>query len=98
MMSATVSITANVSRYCASLTANDIRGGTQKKSNAATLTNAAATAGPRPNLSATRTTVSRNSITMFASSKYGNSAVATTVVKAHAPTAHALSLIHISEP
>ena len=69
MMSATASITANVSRYCASLTANDMRGGTQKKSNAATLTKAARTAGPRPNLSATSTTVSRNSMTMLASSK-----------------------------
>ena len=88
MMSATASITANVSRYCASLTANEKRGGTQKKSNAATLTKAASTAGPRPNLSATSTTVSRNSITMLARSKYGSSAVATSVVKAHAASAH----------
>ncbi len=78
---------ANVSRYCASLTANEKRGGTQKKSNAATLTKAASTPGPRPQRTPTRTTESRKSITMFARSKYGTSASATAVVKAHAPSA-----------
>ena len=50
MISATASITAKVSRYCTSVTANEKRGGTKKKSKRATLTNAASTAGPRPNL------------------------------------------------
>ena len=59
-----------------------------QKSKAATLTNAARTAGPRPALSAISTTVSRNSMTMLASSRRGNSAVATSVVKAHAARAH----------
>ena len=66
---------AKVSRYCTSETANDRRGGTKKKSNAATLTNAASTAGPRPSHTATPTTASRNTITMFARSKYGTSSV-----------------------
>ena len=48
MTSATTSITAKVSRYCASLTLKVKRGGTKKKSNAATVRKAASTAGPRP--------------------------------------------------
>ena len=46
--SATTSITAKVTRYCTSLTANEKRGGTKKKSNSATPRKAATTAGPRP--------------------------------------------------
>ena len=38
MTSPTISITANVKRYCTSETANEKRGGTKKKSNASTLT------------------------------------------------------------
>ena len=88
MMSATASMTTKVSTYWASVTANEKRGGTQKKSNAPTLTNAATTAGPRPSRTATSTTVSRNSITMLARSKYGNRAVASSVVARHAATVH----------
>ena len=69
MTSATTSMTAKVSRYWKSLTANEKRGGTKKKSKVATLTKAASTAGPRPHFSATSTTVSRNSMTMLARSK-----------------------------
>ena len=56
---AIVSITLNVSRYCTSATANVKRGGTKKKSNAATFRIAVITAGPRPNLSAATVTPSR---------------------------------------
>ena len=45
---ATASITLKVSRYCTSDTLNEKRGGTYRKSNAATLKNAASTDGPRP--------------------------------------------------
>ena len=65
----TTSITPKVGRYCTSETANDRRGGTKKKSNAATLTNATSTAGPRPNHTATPTTASKNTITILARSK-----------------------------
>ena len=51
MMSVTASMTRNVIRYCASLTWNVIRGGTKKKSNAATPTKAPNVPGPRPSLS-----------------------------------------------
>ena len=44
----TSSITAKVTTYCASDTAKVKRGGTKKKSNAATFSTAAAAAGPRP--------------------------------------------------
>ena len=84
----TASITAKVSRYCTSLTANDMRGETKKKSNAATFKNAASTAGPRPNRTATPTTASRNSITMLARAKIGVSGVAIRVVTPQAAAAH----------
>ncbi len=87
MMSATTSITTNVSRYWTSATANVKRGGTKKKSKSATLTKAASTAGPRPSFTATSTTVSRNSITMFARSKYAWSGVAIAVVATQAMNA-----------
>ena len=41
------SMMANVNRYCASATANDPRGGTNRKSNAATHRIDVSTAGPR---------------------------------------------------
>ena len=43
-----MSMTAKVTAYSTSLNANVKRGGTKKKSNAATLSMAAATDGPRP--------------------------------------------------
>ena len=88
MIKATASITANVRRYCRSLTAKENRGGTKKKSKLATLTNAASTAGPRPHLTATSTTTSRNSITMFARSKYARKGVATSVIARQAASDH----------
>ncbi len=42
------SMPAKVSRYCVSETDNDMRGGTKKKSKAATLRNDSSTPGPRP--------------------------------------------------
>ena len=72
-------MTAKVTRYCTSLTANDRRGGTKKKSKAATLSSAARAAGPRPKRIATPTTPSRNSITMLASSSTPASGVASSV-------------------
>ncbi len=48
MISVTTSMTAKVTRYCVSETANEKNGGTKKKSNAATLSIADRTAGPRP--------------------------------------------------
>ena len=83
----TTSITAKVSRYCTSDTANDNCGGTKKKSNAATFRNAAITDGPRPCHTATPTTDSRNTITMLARSKYGTSPCVNTVVAAQAAAA-----------
>ena len=44
----TISMIANVNRYWTSLTANENRGGTKKKSKARTFAIAAKTAGPRP--------------------------------------------------
>ena len=44
----TISITAKVTRYCVSATANVRCGGTKKKSKTATLAIAAKTEGPRP--------------------------------------------------
>src|SRR5262245_46902364 len=61
------SITANVKKYSASLTAKANRGGTKKKSKARTLTIDAAIAGPRPYRAATNATPSRNTMTMLAS-------------------------------
>ena len=82
-------MTANVSRYCTSLTANDRRGATKTKSNAATLRKAASAEGPRPNLSATSTVPSRNSMTMLARSKKLISGSASSVMAALLAMAHA---------
>ncbi len=57
-----------VSRYCVSDTDSDMRGGTKKKSNAATLRNDSTTPGPRPNFTAVKITPSRYSITRLARS------------------------------
>ena len=48
VMRPTASMTAKVIRYCTSLTANEKRGGTKKKSKAATLMKDAMTDGPSP--------------------------------------------------
>src|SRR6202521_3940493 len=79
MIRPTASMTAKVSKYWISLTAIDSRGGTKKKSNDATPRKVVRTAGPRPNITATTTTASRNSITILTGSKYGRSSVPTTV-------------------
>ena len=55
----TPSITAKVAMYCTSLTANDRRGDTKKKSNASTFISAAIAAGARPKRMATATTPTR---------------------------------------
>ena len=57
--SPTPSITAKVTMYCTSLTANDRRGDTKKKSNASTFISAAIAAGARPKRMATATTPTR---------------------------------------
>src|SRR5262245_42704713 len=67
MSSPIISMTPNVSKYWASLTAKHGYGGTKKKSNTSTLAMAAATAGPRPYRVATNATPSRNTMTTFAS-------------------------------
>ena len=59
MTSAMTSMTPKVSRYCTSLTANVKRGGTKKKSNAATLSTADSTDGPRPKRNPVAVTPSR---------------------------------------
>jgi len=59
MMSPTASITAKVTRYSVSDTANDKRGGTKKKSNETTASTEASTDGPRPNRVAISATASR---------------------------------------
>ncbi len=51
MVSVTASMTRNVTTYCASLTWNVSRGGTKKKSKAATLAMAVRVPGPRPSRS-----------------------------------------------
>jgi hypothetical protein len=71
MNTPTTSITAKVSRYWMSFTMNEKRGGTKKKSNAATFISAPTIAGPRPHFTARSTTVSMNSIAIVASSKLG---------------------------
>ena len=48
MMRATLSMTAKVTRYSVSLTANEKRGGTKKKSKVITLSTEANIEGPRP--------------------------------------------------
>ena len=62
---ATISMTAKVTRYCESETAKVKRGGTKKKSKAATLRTNASTDGPRPVRVETATTLSRYTMTMF---------------------------------
>ena len=57
--SAMVNITLNVTRYCTSETANEKRGGTKKKSKAATFRTAHMTAGPRPKRKPATVTPSR---------------------------------------
>ncbi len=66
----------------ASLTAKVKRGGTKKKSKAATARKAAASAGPRPRCTATISTASRNSMAMLVSSTTWLSGVASAVVAA----------------
>jgi len=87
MTRATISITANVIRYCTSETLNEKRGGTYRKSNAATLRNAASTAGPRPKRTATATTPSRNSMTMFERSSTSCSGAASAAMTPHTAAA-----------
>ena len=57
--SAMISMAANVTKYWASDTANVNRGGTQKKSNDATLSMAVRAEGPRPSRSPATVTPSR---------------------------------------
>ena len=59
MTSAITSITAKVTRYWASLTANVNRGGTKQKSKMATFATAVRLAGPRPSLAAATVAPSR---------------------------------------
>ena len=87
MKRATASMTAKVTRYCASLTARDICGGTKKKSNSTTLAKLARIAGGRPRNAATSTTVSRNSMTVLARSSVPCRGHATAAVSTHAASA-----------
>src|SRR5450432_3683119 len=65
----TASMMKNVSKYCTSLTANEKRGGTKKKSKAHTLNTAASAAGPLPSRTPTSTTVKMNIATILELSK-----------------------------
>jgi hypothetical protein len=65
----TASMIKNVSRYCTSLTANDRRGGTKKKSKAHTLKIAANAAGPLPSRMPTSTTAKMSTATILELSK-----------------------------
>ena len=87
MTSATVSMTANVSRYCVSETESDIFGGTKKKSNATTDRNDAKTPGPRPSRMATAITPSRYSMAMLARSRNEVSSAAASDTAPHTAAA-----------
>ena len=80
----TPSMTAKVTRYCTSVTANEKRGGTKKKSKAATDSTAASMAGPRPHLTATITTQSKKSMTILAKSNRANMGMVSSVVATQA--------------
>ncbi len=67
--SAVVSITPKVIRYCVSETAKENCGGTNSRSNSATLRTEASTDGPRPRRAATSTMPSRYTITTLVRSK-----------------------------
>ncbi len=71
MVSATASITANVTRYCASETANVRRGGTKKKLKQAMFSTAVSAAGPRPRRSPEIAAPSRYTMTRFVALKNG---------------------------
>ncbi|MDR8896283.1 hypothetical protein FEP69_05666 [Burkholderia multivorans] len=83
------SIPKKVSRYCVSLTDSDMRGGTKKKSNAATDRNDCSTPGPRPSRTAENTTPSRYSITRLVRSSRSATTLATTVIAAQIAAAYA---------
>ncbi len=57
--SAIVTMAPKVTRYCASETAKEKRGGTKKKSNAATFSSAVSAEGPRPSFKPATVTPSR---------------------------------------
>ncbi len=84
----TASMMMNVSRYCTSLTANEKRGGTKKKSKAPTLNIAASAAGPRPKRTATNTTVKMNTATMLERSKCAANGNDASVTPMQASAAH----------
>ncbi len=73
------SMPKKVSRYCVSLTESDMRGGTKKKSKAATDRKDCITPGPRPSLTALNTTPSRYSITRLVRSRRACAMAATPV-------------------
>ncbi len=87
VISPTASMTVNVTRYWASTTVNERCGGTNNRSNSATLANAAATAGPRPSRTAQMKTTSRNSMTMLARSSQPRSGRAASAVSAQSARA-----------
>ena len=87
-MSPTASMMKNVSKYCTSLTANEKRGGTKKKSKAATFKTAESAAGPLPNRTPTRTTTKMKIATMLERSKCGASGIDTAVTAMQASAAH----------
>ena len=83
----TASITANVSTYSVSATANVKCGATKKKSKAATLASAATTDGPRPYLAAMAVTATKYVMTRFGGETRVNSSRETPVASATAPSA-----------
>ena len=87
--SATTSMTAKVTRYCVSETANEKNGGTKKKSNVATLSSEANAVGPRPLRAATATTPSRYTMIKFDRPKCENMSQAMPVQRATTTSASA---------
>src|SRR5882724_8746094 len=87
--SAMINITAKVTRYCTSAMAKVNRGGTKKKSKAATFSSDVSSDGPRPSLKPAIVTPSRYSMTRFESSNRGYSMKAMAVHTAVVNTAHA---------
>ncbi len=84
----TASMMKNVSKYCTSLTANEKRGGTKKKSKAHTLKTAANAAGPLPSRTATSTTAKMNMATMLEWSKCSASGTEISVTTTQLIAAH----------
>src|SRR5882757_3709813 len=84
----TASMMKNVNKYCTSLTANEKRGGTKKKSKEHTLKTAASAAGPLPSRTPTSTTAKINMATILELSKCSASGTDISVTATQLIAAH----------